>query len=1280
MKRHLATPGQLAIWRACEISQDQSAFNLLWTLRFRGPLDPDRLRESLSRVVGRHEALRTAFEETGLLERILPAGPVDCPELIPGTETIEDIARRFGLAPFELTKGPLFRFQLLRKNSCDHLLLCAFHHLVIDGHSWLLFVDELLRELSGVEIPEPVTQYADFCGWQQLQLANGHWNPSRDFWLGVYREGPPPWDLPSDRPRPAIRDNAMGVYASALPPDLAALLRAVAGRTGTSPFRLAFAAFFAFLHRITGQADLMAATTLIGRSDPRFASLIGFFVNTGGIRITIQDSTRFDELAAAVDATISAAVEHQSYPFAQAATDANPKHEPGRYPLTPVAFTKMPASRLRSAAGLEVTDDRIFLGEAGHDVSVYMHDDCGVFRFTWTYRSALFDPSTIERFEGWFREVLRCGLGRPESPVHQLDFVSLQERRRMLRDWNNTARELPEARSVHAMVEAQVERTPDRIALVGEGLQMTYREVNSAANWLALQLRSRGIGPGDFVPTLMRASAGILIAELAIMKSGAAFVPLDPAWPGERVDELLDRLASRVVLTGQAAAAALVGQNRECLLVEPRAGCLDQVENPGVEVGPEDPVFCIFTSGSTGKPKGAVNCHRGIINRFSVMSDLFGPGIGNSALATSPPVFDSSAWQYFWPLTCGGRAVIFPTEQAIDPQSIPGLVARHGITITDFVPAVFHLLVRHLRLHPEALPSFATLRRIMIGGEAMASDPVYEFKAMLPHVAITNSYGPSETSIGVIFHEVPANYTNPVPIGRPISNVRAVILDSRLKLVPAGLAGELCLGGACVGMGYFKDPGSTAQVFVANPFAELGCPTLYRTGDLARFREDGIIEYLGRVDHQVKIRGIRIELGEIETCLLKYPGVRQAAVLVQEDHSGHKSLVAYLVAEQPGKIPDLAGVRSFLGKKIPSYLTPSRFLMLDSLPLTSSGKVDRKAIGGMAGAALQSESPHEAPQNDLERQIVEIWQDLLGRPRVGIHDHFFELGGDSLLAIRFVGRFRECTGLSLEVRSLFDSPTPAALSARFFRASGTNDIPDGGLLEGLLAKQRLLVAAWRGRQASPESFIFTLNDSGSRRGLFWCFQGYQELTQLAASLGPDQPLHGMRSGHLIMEYTEANIDALAGRYATEMLTLQPAGPFVIGGNCQAASIARAMARHLKRVGRSVELLVLMEEGSFLEYDGRVALLFGRESHFNPYQPGADPEAVFRESYPGGFSVHFIAGGHGQYFGEPNIASLGDSLRQLLLSVPGHEAWRVERSSSVRTPFSQPITFTDRRKT
>ena len=1215
------------------------------------------MRLALSRVVGRHDGLRAVFEPTSgsLRQRILPPGSVDCPcrKLdFRAAATPEEFSRQFGLIPFDLTQGPLFRFQLIQIDPREHHLLCAFHHLVIDGHSWQLFVGEFLRDLAGEPVPHPETQYADFCECQRLQIGTGHWERARDYWHGVYRDAPPSWDLPSDRPRPKIPDNSMGIHAATLPANSAGLLRAIAAGSGTSPFRVAFAAFFAFLHRISGAGDLLVATTLIGRSDPRFASLIGLFVNTGGIRVTIQDSTRFDALVAEVDACIAAAVEHQGYPFDQAIRDAARGQELGRDPFSPVAFTKMPASRLRHAAGLEVSDERIFLGAAGQDISVFMHDDCGIYRFTWTYRAALFEPSTIERFADRFQELLRSAVERPENLVSHLDFVPPSERRRILVDWNSTDRKLSDARSVHAMIEAQVEQTPGRTALVSAGLQMTYREVNAAANRLASRLRSRGIGPGHFVPILMEASAEVLIAELAVMKSGAAFVPLDPGWPKQRLSDLLAKLGSRVVIIRQAAALDLVGQDRECLLIEAGASGPDNESNPGLDIGPDDPVYCLFTSGSTGMPKGAINLHRGIINRLSVMTELFGAAAGDSALAVSPPVFDSSIWQYFWPLTCGGRAVVFPTDQVADPKTFSGFIGQHDISITDFVPSVFHQVVWYLRAHPEARTGFGKLQRIMIGGEAIVADPVYEFRAMFPHVAITNTYGPTETSIGVIFHEVPAKYTNPIPIGRPISNVRAVILDRHRHLVPAGLAGELCLGGVCVGSGYLEDPESTARVFVENPFPELGCPTLYRTGDLARFREDGAIEYLGRMDQQVKIRGIRIEPGEIETCLAQHPEVRQAAVLLQEDHSGNKRLVAYLVSEKPDAIPDAIGVRSFLGEKLPSYMVPSAFVMLEALPLTTSGKMDRKAISG--GIALRSDRPYEAPRNDLELQIVTIWQDLLGLSRVGIHDHFFDLGGDSLSAIRFVAQFGKCTGLPLDVRCLFESPTPAGLSERFAAVTETSkvDAPNVETIESLLAKQRPLVATWRGVQASPDSFVFTWNDSGSRRGLFWCLQGYGELEQLASSLGPDQPVHGMRSGHLIMEYTEANIAALASRYASEMIAIQPVGTFVIGGNCQAACIARAIALSLKRSGRSVDLLVLMEENSFREYDGRVALLFGRESTYNPYKPEADPEAIFRKSYPGGFSVHFISGGHGQFFEEPNIASLGKTLRHLLASVSG----------------------------
>jgi amino acid adenylation domain-containing protein len=1271
---------QSALWRAHQLAPHPGAFNLLWVLKLRGPLDPAALRRALAEVTRRHDALRATFVTTpdGLRQRIAPAGEVACPLVempAPGASGLEQTARRLGHVPYDLAGGPLYRFELLRFSPGEHALLCAFHHLVIDGSSWPIFVEDLVRGLSGEAIPPLERQYADFTEWQRQRLDSGAWARERAYWQSVYRTAKPSWELPADSARPALPDNAGAVLSLPLPAATGELLRAVAARSGSTPFRTAFAAFFALLHRVTGNDELLVTTTLIGRSDRRFADLVGFFVNTAGIRAGIPDGTRFEDLVRQVGAQVDAAVRHEDYPFDLAVQDAAPRHEMNRDAFSPVGFTKMPTTRVRQAAGLELEDERVFLDDAHHDLSVYFHDDRGTCRLTFVHRTAVLARSAVERVAGQFLQLLAHALERPETPVLDLECVPSGERRQLLSDWNASGRMVFPERSVHAMVEAQARRTPDRIALVSAETQLTYRQVNAAANRIAAQLRSRGVGPGCFVPVVIDASPECPIAELAVMKAGAAFTPLDPGWPQPRLDALLDKLGSRVVLVRCAAHARLAGRDREAVIVK-GAGDVGDEPNPGVDVGPDDPIYCMFTSGSTGLPKGAINRHRGIVNRLAAMTVMFGAPSEDSVLAVTAPVADSSVWQYFWPLTSGGRCAIFPTEHVVDPARLVELLGRHGITFTDFVPSVFQLLVEHLRARPEARPGLGRLRRILIGGETMKAGDVYAFKAMLPQVALTNCYGPTETSIGVIFHEVPPDYTDPMPIGRPLPNVRAVILDRRLNLAPIGASGELCLGGECVGLGYLADPESTARAFVPNPFPELECPTLYRTGDLARIRGDGVIEHRGRIDNQVKIRGMRIEPEEIEAVLARHPQVRQAAVLAREDASGEKRLVAYVAPVRPDAPLDAFALRGFLRRSLPEHLIPAAFIALDALPLSPGGKVDRKAVGRTAGVALQADTPYAAPRNDPERLIVSVLQEVLHRERVGIRDHFFfDLGGDSLLAIIFAARLGERSGRPVEVRSVYEWPTPAGLAVhlapaardddagRVGRAAATGAAPEepgGQSLEQILARQRPLVSTWQGARPSADSFLFTHNPAGRNRGLFWCLQGYRELAQLSAHLGADQPVHGMRSGHLIMAYTDHAVDTLAAHYASEMAVAQPEGAFIVGGNCQGALIARAIALRLMRMGRAVDLLVLMEESSFREYDGRVALLFGRESHLNPYKPGADPEAVFRRSYPAGFTVDFIAGGHGEFFNAPNVARLAHVLkirlaaRAILPSPPSQE--------------------------
>ncbi len=1250
---HPASVGQEALWHACELAQDPTAFSVLWSLHLRGPLDHALVHQALSRITARHGALRAVFSWTrdGLRQRILPAEPVECPNLFAATnEAREEIVRRFGLEPFDRRRGPLFRFALLTRPDADHELLCGFHHLVSDGYSKRIFIDEFLQHLAGREVPAPTSTYADYCAWQADCLASGQWESSRNFWQNIYGDAPVSWDLPTDRPRPRSLQYTSRVQVSVLDPEVTSRLARFATQCGTTPFRVAFAAFFAFLHRLTGRSDILAVTTLVGRTDPRFARLMGFFVNAGGVRVKLDETTSFTNLTNAVHTAVAETLVHQHYPHALAVQTAAPRREVGREAFSPVGFTKLPTTRTRTAGGIELTDRRIILTEARHDLSVYLHQDREAYRFTWSFRAALFDAATVETFADSFAELLRNALEQPQIPLSRLNLVAPATRRVMLNDWQGIHR----ARdgTVHGLVEAQATRTPDRPAVIAPDVQMTYSEVNTAANGLAARLRGCGIGPGCFVPILMEESTEVLLAELAVMKTGAAFAPLDPAWPRERRRALLDHLGSAIILVK---AGSPEDHGLEAIMVTIRELAPDK-PSTALEVTPDTPVYCLFTSGSTGTPKAAVNLHRGIVNRLWAMTERFGAPAHDVVLATSAPFFDSSVWQYFWPLTAGGRTVILPASQTTNPAALPTLVEHYGITVTDLVPAILAQAVRHLREHPEAPAKLASLCQLLVGGEAMSAAPVGEFLSCCPHVRITNAYGPTETSIGVIFHEVTAEVSDPVPIGRPLPNVWAVILDENLQLMPPGWPGELCLGGLCVGAGYLGDAEATARAFVPNPFSELGCPTLYRTGDLARFRPDGVIEYLGRRDQQIKLRGIRIEPREIEAHLSRHPQVQESAVMLRPDEAGQQRLAAFLVPGTPENTPDAAEVRRWLEEQLPVSMVPSIFFAIDAIPLTVSGKVDRPALARLEVSPLVSDRPYESPVDDLERGIVAMWEEVLKRERIGRHDHFFELGGDSLLAIRFVAAFAEESGRSLEVRVLFESPTPARLATHLRREQAERPSSGSGVLEDILTTQRALVANWEGRRSTPDSLIFTLNEAGGRRGLFWCFQGYREFAQMAAVLGSRQTLHGMRSGHLFLEYSETNVMALAGQYADEIQARQPAGALRLGGNCQGAVIAQATAELLTRRGRRIELLILMEEARFRPYAGRVALLFGRESKFNPYRENANPEDIFRQAYAGGFSVHLVDGGHGQFFEDPHLPTLGAVVRGLLASAsePGQD--------------------------
>jgi len=1215
----LASSLQLAVALSPFAGTHPDPHHLLWALDFDGPLDPHTLVRALDAVVARHPALRSTFRwRNGRFEvqqRPDATVAMNVVELAP--EQLDAAAQAFGEAPYDLQHGPFWRFRLVRLTAVHHVLLCGFHHLVMDGTSWPVLVRDLAAALAGQTLPPPpagpgIAMDAD---------------AARAFWRDHVRGLDSVFELPADAGSGGARTSAGSHLTVPLPPSVAASLRAAAGTLGASPFRIALSAFTALLARLARRDDIALGTALTGRALTG-DDAVGFYVNLSLLRFEIGETTTLRQLCTTANDALDAVARHQAWPLREAARAFGLSRDPRQNAFTESAFVKLPRRVALRAGSLSLRDRRIFLNGVDRDLCVYFQDTGEGYELTWTWRPARFAAATIARWQTLFVRLFDAALRQPDLALDRLDLVAPEERRRLLDGVEANRHDFAGRDVLHRLVEAQVARAPGRIAAVSPSRTWTYAQINAAANRLAFKLMARGVGKGAFVPLLMHPSPEMLIAELAVMKSGAGFVPLSPDWPAARIGAIVARLRPAAVLTngmeGNPAGYDVIDIGDDDADTDPG--------NPDVAVDLDDAIYCIFTSGSTGAPKGAVNRHRGIVNRLLSMTHHLGSPEEDTVLCTAAATIDTLTWQYFWPLIHGGRCVTAPPGDVVVPESLCRLVERFGVTVLDFVPSVFKALVRHLRDHDG---DFSTVRLAIVGGETMNPQDTNAFHALWPAVHLVNTYGPTETSIGVLWHRVTGPVDGPIPIGRPFDNIVAVIVDRHGALLPQGLAGELWIGGDCMGLGYLDDPVATAEKFVANPFPELRCATLYRTGDLARMRADGLIDYLGRLDDQLKILGHRVEPGEIEATLQAHPAV-DAAVVTATPGGG---LTAHLVVREAAPVPGVAGLREWIAARLPRHMVPNGFVRVPHLPVRPGGKIDRAAMARLAGEPLREARVFASPEGPDEIAVAEAWRTLLECGPVGRHDNFFhDLGGDSLKALIFVMQWEERTGRRVEVSRLFEAPSVAA----FARAAAAP--PD---TRSLLDRQRAHLSSWRDGRVEPEGFLFARNASGTRPPLFWCCQGYEELDQLARHLDPAQPVNGMRSGHLIMDYTPEAIAELAEAYAEEIDRFQPTGAILLGGNCQGAIIAHGTAAALKRRGRRIGPLILMEESDFRFHDGPVALLYGADSDLNPFKRGTDPEPVFRRAYPGGFSVAFIPGSHGRFFTPENVPGLAAAIEAVM---------------------------------
>ncbi|HEX6292477.1 MAG TPA: amino acid adenylation domain-containing protein [Herpetosiphonaceae bacterium] len=1036
---------QQRLWFLNQLEPGNPFYNVPTVVRFRGPLDSRAFERALNTVVERHEALRTVFPivEGQPVQRILPALSVPLAIIdMPVTATVRDLARAEIQRPFDLAQGPLLRALLLRIQNEEHVLVLTMHHIVADGWSMKIFIQELAtlyQAFSAGHSPAladlPI-QYADYAVWQREWMQGEVLAAQLAYWKDQLANLPT-LDVLTDHPRPPVQTFRGGRLMFALPKAPSAELTALAQAQGVTMFMLLLASWQVLLARYSRQTDIVVGSPVAGRHRLEIEGLIGCFINTLVLRADLSGNPSFRELLARVRRMCLQAYAHQDLPFEKLVEELQPTRDLSRQPLFQSMFI-LQDDPMGSSELTNLTLQPLIVehGTSQFDLTLSIVDSTDGLVGTLEYNSDLFEPTTIERMAGHLQTLLLGIIAAPEQRLSELPLLTAQERQQLV-DWNTTYVEYPTHLCLHTLVEQQAQRTPTAIAVVFENTSISYSDLDRRANQLARHLGALGVGgcpQGETrVGVCLHRSLDLVVALLGILKAGAAYVPLDPSYPAERLAFMLDDSQVPVLLTSQEFASRFSAAERHLpalvdLDLDWPTIAQQPTTPPTVNVSPDHPAYVIYTSGSTGQPKGAVNTHRAIVNRLLWMQDAYELDATDRVLQKTPFSFDVSVWEFFWPLLSGARLVVARPEGHKDPAYLTQVIAAQQITTLHFVPSMLRLFLEQ----PE-LEACRSLRRVICSGEALPSEVQDHFFTRL-HAELHNLYGPTEAAVDVTAWACQPDHPLPiVPIGRPIANTQIYLLDPHVQPVPVGVPGELHIGGVQLARGYLHRPDLTAERFIPDPFSQTGYPQggarLYKTGDLARYRPDGAIEFLGRLDHQIKMRGFRVEPGEIEAALRSHPAVGAAAVVLRGSASDPR-LVAYIeprAKNQELETPN-AELRAYLAEHLPDYMVPSAFVLLEALPLTPNGKLDLRALPDPDGARPAPETSYVAPQSDIEQQIAEIWQAVLKIDRVGVHDNFFDLGGHSLLLIQIHRRLCETVSPNLSVVELFQYPTISALS------------------------------------------------------------------------------------------------------------------------------------------------------------------------------------------------------------------------------------------------------------
>lgn len=1169
--------GQEQLWFIDQLAPGLATYNIAGVFWFAGALDTAALARAMDTLVQRHEILRTRLVEVDGRPRQVIDAPhpgrgivvTDLSGLDPAARDAEwnRLTAQEAEHPFVLHEGPLLRTTLVRLADQQHALLVVVHHTVFDGWSFGVLTTELCvlyeAEVAGKPstLPELAVQFADYALWERERLTGQTLEELVGYWQETLADAPT-LQLPTDRQRPVVQTYDGALETVTLPVPLLAKLKTIGRADGATLFSTLMAAFQVLLHRFSGQDDIVVGTVSANRSRSELASLIGYLVNTLAVRCDLSGDPTFPELLGRVHAATVGAYAHQDLPFAKLVDALRVHRDPSRHPVFQVGLQLAESyDTALHAAGLTIEQQALDSTAAKFDLLLSAAETPGGLVVNACYATALFDAGTIRRFLSCFEVLLQGIAAEPNRPLSRLPLLSDAGLHRELVEWNDSAKPFRQW-AIHEMFEARAQATPDGVAVLLDSGRLTYAELNARANQVARRLRELGAGREVLIGVCMRRSIDRMVAILGILKAGSGYVPLDPEYPADRLAFMLSDAHMPVVVTDDASAHAVPSATANLLSLDTertRLSILDDT-NPRHPVETSDVAYVIYTSGSTGRPKGVVIEHRQAVNFATAEIEHWPLGPGDKVLQFASLNFDVSVLDMFGALLSGATLVLASSETILSPPRLVDLIRTAGITFMCLPPAVLNLI---------ADEQFPALRVVIAGGEAFSSALVKKWAR--PGLRFINGYGPTETTVGATMAECHDDGIDPPPIGLPLSNYTAYVLDSRLEPLPVGVAGELYLGGAGVARGYLNRPELTRERFIPDPFSDEPGARLYKTGDVARRMADGNIQFLGRIDDQVKIRGLRVELGEIESVLGQHPDVLQAIVLVGEDRTGDKQLVGYARVNPAGPRPSPADLRQHLADRLPGFMVPPHVLVLEEFPLNANKKVDRARLPKPDSA--DAGHHHRAPRTIVEAVLVDTYGSLLNLDRIGVDDSFFDLGGNSLQAMQLIIRLRKDLAVDTDVTAIFLAPTPAQLAAALRDKHGLEDAPlddsAADVVDGATSSAAVstgpLVRLSNGAGTTPLYLIHAIG------GTVYAY------ASLAREIGDTYEVWGIEAPGLRAGASPASsLDELVTRYLAAIREAQPSGPYHLGGWSFGGLISLDIAERLLALGEEVAFVALLD--------------------------------------------------------------------------------------------------------